>query len=360
MQKNKEEQAYKDLMSGFSALAAGDNEYAEKLSERAAKTLTNQPLVKLLQAQISVVTGKSAEAEKYYSELAKIDSSRFIGYRGLISQAIENNELDRALELAEDLLKLNPRSKWINEAVIDLSFRTNNLPMAEKYTHKAYKNGSINNLEAKMNNSIIHYLRARNYYTKGKYDEALFELDASIKNNSQFIPALMLQVQTLIIEGEKNKAIKQIEKFWKKTPYPEMGRSYAGLFDDLPAEKRLAKVKRLAKLNPKALETAVILAQAAIASGEKELGKEYLQKACALKETKSICRLMAQLDDSTDWKNRAETADEDKCWHCPQSGARYAEWQLYSDSGIFNGVVWDYPPLSTKFEAGADKFLLIK
>ena len=86
--------------------------------------------------------------------------------------------------------------------------------------------------------------------------------------------------------------------------------------------------------------------------------KEILLEALKTKETKSLCLLMAQIDDKIAWQNRAENAIADKTWHCRVTGARYPFWQLYSDSGELNTIVYGYLPESAKVAFGSTKYLI--
>ena len=215
VEKNRREEGMKNLMKGFSALAAGDIEYATKLASRSDKALEDHSLVKLLKAQIAVVSNKPIEAEKIYGELRDNEDSKFLGYRGLISQAIENGELDRALDLAEDLLKLNKKSNWINESVIDLSFRNLEWDKAEEYTKKAQKTGAITRTESKVNLGLVSYLRAKDMCDLEKYPAAITELEDSLRKNPKFLPAALLLVDVLVNDGQSKKAASTIKRQWK-------------------------------------------------------------------------------------------------------------------------------------------------
>lgn len=364
IEKRKNEDGMKSLMEGFSALASGDVEYARKLASRAENDLGERSLIKLLQAQIAVVDNKPAEAEEIYGELTKAEDAKFIGYRGLISQAIENKEMERALELAEDLLKLNPVSKWINEAVTDLSFRNGEWQKALDYTNKAKKNGALNNMEAKINYMLIHFLKAQDFYSEGKLDDAIENLQISLKNNKKFLPSIILYVQILVSKGEHKKAAKIIEKQWKFLPHPKLAKSYEKIFEDLTPDKLLKKMKGLAKLRRDSIQTSLLLAKSYIAVGEKAKAKEELEAARKIRETKEICELMSKIDSTIDWERRSDNAEQGKCWHCMQTGKIYNEWKLFSDEGHFHSIIWDYPQKVTGYNNSNinddDKFLLIK
>jgi len=312
LQKDKEKQGYRDLMQGFSALAAGDMSYAKKLGDRAENALANQPLVKLLQAQVAVLSNKPFEAEKYYSELAKIEESRIVGYRGLISQAIESNELGRALELAEDLHKLNPNAVWVNEAMIDLAFRNQDWALAEKYTEKAQKSGALNRLTAQINLAIIYYFYAQKHVANKEWTSAIAALKTALKNNPKFLPANILLARAFYENWDYKLAASHIEKIWKTKTHPQLAEIYQLACNKIDSKKAAKRFEKLINSNPE-----------------------------------------------NDNPNQGE-----KGWYCLETGMQYPAWQLYSHSDNFNTIMWSNPPQNSlklkNLQNTMDSFLLIK
>lgn len=368
LQKDKEKQGYRDLMRGFSALAAGDMSYAKKLSDRAESALKHQPLVKLLQAQTAVLSNKPFEAEKYYLELTKTEESRILGYRGLIAQAIENHELPRALELSEDLHKLNPSAVWVNEAMIDLAMRNENWDKVENYTLKAKKNGVLNRISADINLAIVNYFHARERFEKVDYAAAVKDLRISLKHNPKFLPAVILLARALYEERELKAAAKHIESAWKTRPHPQLAEVYeqviVALTPDISPEKKLKKFEKLLKANPNGIESILAYAKLAIEVGQETKAVEEIRRGLEIRETKKLCLLMADIEEYSKWQERAKNAESDKVWYCSQSGSEYANWQLYSNSGFFNTIIWGYNQqsglLGGNLQNPMDSFLLIK
>jgi HemY protein len=368
LQKDKEKQGYRDLMRGFSALAAGDMTYAKKLADRAESALETQPLVKLLQAQTAVLSNKPFEAEKYYLELTKTDESRILGYRGLIAQAIENHELPRALELSEDLHKLNPSATWVNEAMIDLAMRNQDWDKVEKYTFKARKSGILNRISADINLAIVHYFYALERFEKIDYAAAIKDLRLALKYNPKFLPAIILLAQALYEERELKVAAKHIEAAWKVRPHPQLANVYeqviTAMSPELSPEKKLKKFEKLLKINGDDIESIIAYASLAIKLNQESKAAEEIRRGLEIRETKKLCLLMADIEEYSKWQQRAISAESDKVWYCTQAGSEYANWQLYSNSGFFNTIIWGYNQqsmiISGNLQNPMDSFLLIK
>ncbi len=368
LQKDKEKQGYRDLMQGFSALAAGDMSHAKKLGERASKALKEEPLVKLLQAQTCVLANKPFEAEVFYKELADNDESRIVGYRGLINQAIENGELPRALELSEDLHKLNPSSEWVNESMIDLAMRNAEWDKVEKYTLKAKKGGALNKQQASINLAITYYSYAREHYAEEDFSAAVADLKKALKHDAQFLPAIILLARALLDGKEFKAAAKHVEASWKKFPHPELAEIYGKVLDETAPDKKLKKFEKLLKSNSGEVESVIAYVREAIAQKNYESARTEIERGLEIRETKKLCYLMAeaQLEGAAQekWKERASAAKSDKVWYCVETGSECKKWHLYSNSGFFNTMIWGYNN-QISAEAGnlqnpIDSFLLIK
>jgi hypothetical protein len=91
-------------------------------------------------------------------------------------------------------------------------------------------------------------------------------------------------------------------------------------------------------------ESVLFYAREIISFGKSEEAKQALLKAAKFRETRNLCSIMAQIDDARLWNARKDVAEDDKCWYCSKTGARYTDWQPYSDSGEFNTIVWGFPP----------------
>lgn len=360
LKKDRQKQAYRDLMQGFSALAGADVSYAKKLADRAEKALEAEPLVKLLQAQIAVVAGKPVDAEKYYAELAKTESSRIVGYRGLISQALASNETERALKLAEDLQKLNPNSHWANGAIIDLALREQDWRKAEAYVEKARKADAITRDEAREKLAVIYYFYAKQMLGTNDSDRVIEHLHKALKYNSNFLPALILLAEIYLVTEEFKKAEKLIETVWKTQTHPMLAEVYEKICDKKNPEKKLKKFERLYKINSQDVDSVATYAAIAIKLKQPELAKQVLEKILQKIETKKLCALMGMVDPQKNWNEREKAAKADKNWVCELTGVQYANWQAFSGSGFFNTIVWDFPSQKLAIQNPMDSFLLIK
>ena len=360
LHRDKQNKGYKEIMLGFSSLAEGDYARASKHGNTAAKLLPKQPLVTFLQAQSASLGGNSTEAIEYYRQLAETEEGKFVGYRGIIANAIENKQPGEAMRTAEELLKTSPKSKWLNEAIIDLAFRSGDWDKAEKFIRKAEANKAIPKQDLASRFAVFYYIRAKNARNEKRFEDAQWLVEKSMKCKPDFIPAALLYSSLLISAGEFKKAKSHIEDIWKIAPHPQFAADYERAIQEHKPEKRLKLVEGLFDKNPSDYESVIFYAKALAAAGRTAEAKDMLVKAASFRETRSICALMAQIDDSKAWLARKDVAEDDKCWYCSKTGARYQEWQVYSDSGEMNTIIWGFPPKISQSASRANQFELIK
>jgi HemY protein len=298
----------------------------------------------MLAAQAAVVGGKPELAREYYTELAAHEESRFIGFRGLIAEQIANGKIKEATKTAEDLLTSAPKSKWLNGAVIDLAFKLQDWDRLERYLKKAEANKALTKQDLKDKFAVFYFVKATAARKENRFEDALWLVEKSIKYSPDFLPAILLNGSLLLSSGEFKKLKKLVLESWEATPHPDLAVFFERAIADYKPQKQLKLAEELYNKNPADYESVIFYAKALISHGKSADAAELLKKAAGFKTTKSICRLMAQIDDSKAWNNRLDTAEDDKCWYCAKTGARYGTWQIFSDSGEFNTIVWGFAP----------------
>lgn len=359
MRKEHESQGYRNIMRGFSSLAAGDVNAARKYAEKSKKALPSEPLVKLLLAQIAVNSGAREEANGYYRELTMNEDGKFAGFRGLVSQNILANQPEKALAIADELLRDNPRSSWLNEALIDLAFRISDWDKLERYLKKAEANKALAKpvLHEKM--AIYYFMKAKIAFSEGRIKDAEWLGERSLKYKKDFLPAAILLTGVYNGEEKYKETRNLVSKFWAITPHPLLAKNYEVALLNSGIREKTAKVRRLYDKNPDNIDSIEFYARVLIEEGQKEQAKQAILHGLKVHETRGLCMLMSRVDDKVAWESRAQMAPEDKTWHCMNTGARYAYWQPYSDSGEINTIQWGFPENAPKSALAHNDFLFI-
>lgn len=359
MKSKSERQAYKDVMQGFSSLAAGDLARARKYADKASKALPDQALTELLQSQVAALAGEKNKADEYYKLLSNREESSFIGYRGLLSNAISNNQLDKALETADELLRKYPKSVWLNESLIDLGFRTSSWDKLERYLKKSEANKVLSKEELAEKFAIYYYMKAKIAESENRHEDAEWLVERSLKYMPEFTPSAIFQSQLYIKKNEFKKARNVIEDSWKDAPHPLLGSDYEKALQSLGEKSKAKKIRKLYEAAPDDVDSVLVYAKALLDEGDKDEARAVVKQGLNIRETKDLCTLMSEVDDKILWQNRSYTAKEDKCWYCKLTGARYQFWQPYSDSGKLGTIVWDFPPELPRTELANNNFLFL-
>jgi len=346
IRKNNEQQAYRNIMSGFSALAAGDAARARKFADKADRVLPQEALVKLLQAQIAVNSGQGLEAENYYKALTTTEEGKFAGFRGLVAQAMNNNKPERALQIASDLLRDNPKSAWLNEALIDLAFRVSDWDKLERYLKKAEANKALEKAVLKEKFAVYYAVKARLAQAEGRLKDAEWLGERALKYKADFLPAAIILSGLYVEEEEYKKVRKLVARFWAVAPHPQLAKNYELALRNSGIRDKSKRVKRLYEKNPDDIDSIEFYARVLLDEKHKETAYEILQHGLSIRQTRGLCELMAQIDDKVSWLAKAAAAEGNKCWHCRVTNARYAEWQPYSDSGELDTIEWGFPSAS--------------
>ncbi len=117
----RQRKGYEALGRGMVAVAAGDASEARKNARRADALLEgNAPLTRLLSAQCAQLDGDEKAAERFFNEMLDDPETRFLGVRGLLTQAVKEGKKEAALDLAERAYSMEPRSDWVASTYFDL------------------------------------------------------------------------------------------------------------------------------------------------------------------------------------------------------------------------------------------------
>ena len=121
--RSRERRGLEAMARGMAALAAGDVRVARAKAEKAELLLQRPELTRLLNAQAAELAGDDLRAETYYRALAEDPETSFVGVRGLLNRALEKDDTDRALKLAESAMKLRPREPSVLDTLYMLQSR---------------------------------------------------------------------------------------------------------------------------------------------------------------------------------------------------------------------------------------------
>jgi len=127
------------LSDGLVAIAAGDVDKARRQTRRAGSMLDHTPLTLLLEAQTAQIAGDDAAARRSFEKMLESPETEFLGLRGLIVDALRDNDDARALSYARRAYTLKPGTPWVLDTMISLHSRAGDWREAQRLVEESRK-----------------------------------------------------------------------------------------------------------------------------------------------------------------------------------------------------------------------------
>lgn len=354
------------ITQGFAAIAAGDSKQAKLQAHRAVSCLGTVPLTHILTAQTAQLSGDKKLAATHYQAMLENPETKIIALRGLLIQAMQEGDLEKALQFAENVRAVQPTAPWAITILLELYPKTRKWSQAISLIEQAGKQKLLSKSQVDRMLGIISLTKSQEYFQAEDTETALKLAQEAYKLLPNFAPALVNYSKILLRVHDKRKALKILEQGWKKDPHPDTIQTYLYAINDEANEARIEKIEHLVQMHPHVTSGHIAAAQTAINSGHYGKARDHLNEALTIHETPLICRLMADLerlknaniDIINDWLNRAKTAQyHDPSWHCIHCHLTSHQW--YSNCircHSFDSLVFDQdqiilPNLESKFIA---------
>jgi HemY protein len=353
IQSNREARGYRALTQGMVAVAAGEAGEARRWARKASDLLDAPPLTMLLSAQAAQLDGDHQAAKRYFTAMLERDETRFLGLRGLITQALRDGDEQAALEYVRSAHALRPRTPWVLETLFDLSEQAGDLEGAERAAREAAQGKVLPAPEATRKHAVVLLERARAAQRAGDPAQTLKLAKQAHKAAPDLVPASALAAQLLVGSGRNSAAARLLEKSWAAAPHPALVTAYADARPGKSGIDWLTQVGKLVAGAPDHAESQLALAEAALEARLWGEARRHLGQAAAAGMTERVCRLMARLEESEhgdldkarEWLMKAGEALPDPAWVCGSCGATADEWQPRCGAcEAYDGLAWHTPP----------------
>lgn len=357
---------YRALTQGMVAVAAGDADEAKRQARRAHDYLQEPPLTLLLAAQAAQLNGDETAAQRYFTAMLDRPATRFLGLRGLLTQALRKGDEAEARRLAAQARDERPGTGWALTTLLDLQRREGDWAGAEATLRDATKHKAIEPAAGRRMRAVVLTERARSALAPATAqaserepvtpDEAIGLARQAVALAPDLVPARALLATLLAKAGKRRRATKVVEQGWASTPHPNLAAAYAAIE---PTENPVARVRRfekLAALNPGHRESHLALAEVALAAQLWGQARSHLDKAMSLESgvapSARVCRLMARLEEGEQdesaarrWLVAAADAESDPAWTCQTCGTPTGDWRaLCPQCGAFDSLRWRAAP----------------
>ncbi len=262
--RSRERRGLEAMARGMTALAAGDVRVARAKAEKAELLLQRPELTRLLNAQAAELAGDDLRAETYYRAMAEDPATSFVGVRGLLNRALEKNDTERALKLAESAVKLRPREPSVLETLYMLQSRKFNWAGARKTLDAQRRAGLLPKPEANRRDAMLALAQAEDAEELGEADHARkISLEAARLDPAN-AEAVATAARHLVAAGSKRAAAKMLINAWRGKPSPVLAAAYAAIEPNESADERRLRFAKLLKANASHQESQLLAAELAL------------------------------------------------------------------------------------------------
>jgi HemY protein len=293
--RSRERRGLEAMAHGMAALAAGDARAARSKAEKAELLLQRPELTRLLNAQAAELAGDDLRAETYYRALAEDPATSFIGVRGLLNRALDKDDTDRALRLAESAVKLRPREPSVLEALYMLQSRKFDWAGARKTLDSQRRAGLLPKPEANRRDSMLVLAQAEDAEELGETDHARkLALEAARLDPSN-AEVVATAARHLVAAGSKRAAAKMITEAWRRKPAPVLAAAFADIEPDETAQDRRQRFGKLLNAYPSHPESLLLESELALMTRDWAGARKAISAVKEDQPTARVCAIMAAI-----------------------------------------------------------------
>jgi HemY protein len=299
----KRDRGYQALSTGLIAVGSGDAPLARKMLDRTKGLIRadQEPLIHLLEAQASLIEGKTEEARKKFEAMAEDPETRELGLRGLYLEAQRLGAHEAARHYAEKAVEKAPHLPWAAEATLEYRTQAGRYDDAIRLLETQRVLAGMDRKVHDRKKAVLLTGRALSKLEgdpKGARDDAVLAL----KLEPALVPAATIAAKAYLRENNTRKALSTLEQVWRLVPHSDLASAYLAAGGSSAVDK-LRRAERLEAIQPKAYEALYAHASAAYDAREFALARKKAEAAARIDERESIYLLMADIEE-------AETGDQ--------------------------------------------------
>jgi HemY protein len=293
--RSRERRGLEAMAQGMAALAAGDARAARSKAEKAELLLQRPELTRLLNAQAAEMAGDDLRAETYYRALAEDPATSFIGVRGLLNRALEKDDTERALKLAESAATLRPREPSVLDTLYMLQSRKFDWAGARKTLDAQRRAGLLPKPESNRRDSMLALAQAEDAEELGEADQARkIALEAARLDPSN-AEVVATAARHLVAAGSKRAAAKMIVEAWRRTPAPALAAAFAAIEPHESAHDRRQRFGKLLNAYPSHPESQLLASELALMTRDWAAARKSISMVEEEQPSARVCAIMAAI-----------------------------------------------------------------
>jgi len=332
LQKRRQNRGEKLLLESLTAIAAQQPEEAQSSIELARVLLPDHPLTVFIAAQSAHMLKDSVKAAGYFEKMLLDSNLSFLGLRGLILLAKEQQDWVKVNHFLKQALALRPDSPWVHQEVL-----RNQIYLVKAGQDKAITTNAIVRLLPKQDSNkhqaIMLWLQAE----RNREDLPAFRklCQKAHDLSPDFMVVSLNLAQSWIQSNHHSKAQRVLESGYKANPHRDLAQLWLVMFDDLSPVDQYKHLEKLTNLAPSHPETWWVMAEAALKAKLWGQARSYLNTILAYGENQSVCRLMAEIEEGEypeskatihGWWARASMAPKQEGWFCGDCSKVSEKW----------------------------------
>ena len=363
--RNRERKGFRALSEGMMALASGEGSTALSKAKKAEKYLNQPSLTNLLAAQAAEIAGEAEHAEEIYKELILDPTTRFVGVRGIMKKRLSEGDTDTALKLAEKAFSLKPKHEETQDVLIGLQTRGSDWRGARKTLSAKLKYGSLPKDIHRRRDAVLALSEAAEVIETDKRIDAQVTAIEANRMSPDLVPAAALVAKEYLTDDKKKNAIKVIKKAWESQPHPDLAAIYSEIYQGESSEDREKGFKLLAKMNPKHVETKIMMAEMYLQAEDfpnarRSLGDTYENSPNV--RTLTIIAAIEKGEGADDsvirkWLTKAVSAPRGPQWVCENCSTVHSVWRpTCFNCNALDTLNWmDVPETSAELVSGSER-----
>lgn len=354
------------LEGGMIAMAEGDPRRALARAERAGKLLDRPELAELLAAQAARAAGQEDRAEVYFKALARTKRTQAIGVRGLLDQAMERGETEKARRLAERAFALRPRDAGVMTRLFDLQTGAEDWTAARRTLAAEVRAGALPREVGARRDAVLALAEAAAAEASGDMARAREAALEANRRSPALAPAAVAASRALAAQGQVAKAEKALKQSWKLAPHPELAAAFAALQPEETPEARRRRFKGLTAETPGHPETQMLEAELALAAEDFPGARRALGDLPTTRPTTRSLAIMAAVERGSGaadhvvraWLAKALSAPRGEAWTCDACGHVHEAWvPVCGECRAVDSLTWKQPAGAGESSAAAQALL---
>lgn len=319
----KRNQALDAMEDALLAGAEGDAGKARKKAERARSLIQSDALGRIVSAQAAEACGDSEEAITQYRAMLDDEKTAPTGRRGLAQQLMSIGDTAGAMELSETVYAEDKTARWAFDVLFNAQVTEGLWDRAADTVARAERRKHLDKEVARRRRAVLLTAQADKLTDAGESPQVALDLALDAASDApDFAPGVALAARLLMQSGNSKRAGQIIEKAWARRPHPALSLAYRDVIADGSPKAKAKRISSLAKLNTAHRESALLIAEEALLTGDGVAAWSALSPLVSEDNpTARVCQLAyraeTMLSNPTDarvWLERAANATAEADW----------------------------------------------